>query len=314
MKKIMFSFLSLLIIVLSAGCVNIEVPKERISIVATMFPEYDLARAIAGDVADVQMLLKPGQEAHQFEPTPENIRKICNCDVFIYGGGESDTWLDEILKSVNTDSISIISLMDIVDLLEEEESEGMDVRGETESDEIEYDEHVWTSPVNALAIAAEITKVLCTKDSKNTSYYLKSFEELRSELIALDKEFRTISETVEEKTLIFADRFPLLYFAKEYGFNYYAAFPGCSANTEPSAKTIAFLIDTVKEKNLTAIFKIELSNDNIAFAVSEATGAKIYTFYTCHNVSKQDFENGETYVSLMKKNIQILKEALSLCH
>lgn len=313
MKKVLCITLALLVLFIPVGCTLQEKKDGKISIVATMFPEYDLARAVAGDLADVEMLLKPGEEAHQFEPTPENIRKICSCDIFIYGGGESDTWLDEVLASAGKSSVSIISLMDTVELLEEEEKEGMDIRGEGDEEEAEYDEHVWTSPLNALKIAEAITDKLTVLDAKNAEGYRNNFETLKVGLLRLDEEFRAIADATENKTLIFADRFPLLYFVKEYGFEYYAAFPGCSANTEPSAKTLAFLINKIKDENIPVIFKIELSNDNIAFAVSEETGAKILTFYSCHNVSKADFENGETYISLMNKNIDALKEAFSIC-
>ncbi len=308
-KAISLIIIVLILLAALSGCSKGFENDGRIRIVATAFPEYDFARAIAGNDAEIRMLLPPGSESHSFEPTPQDIRMISECDVFIYTGGESDSWLDSILDSINTDNMVIISLMDIVELYEEESVEGMDARGEGE-EETEYDEHVWTSPKNAVLISKAIAEALISLDSANSASYESRLESYEAKLEELDEEFEKIVSESSKKTLIFGDRFPLLYFAKEYGLDYYAAFPGCSAATEPSARTVAFLIDKIREENISTVFTIELSNGNIARTISEETGAQVRTFFTCHNVSRDDFENGETYISLMKKNLSTLKEAL----
>ena len=276
----------------------------KLNIVATIFPQYDFARAIAGELADITMLLSPGAETHSYEPTPKDIKNIENCDIFIYVGGESDSWIDGILDSIDTSKIKIISLMNIVEPLEEEHE------GET-SHEHEYDEHVWTSPVNAAAICREIASAMCAADEKNSEVYNKNCADYVEKIMRLDESFRDIVASATRKTVIFGDRFPLLYFVREYCIEYKEAYPGCSSSTEPSPAVIAELIDTVKKENIPVVFKIELSNGNIADTISEATGAKVKIFYSCHNISKDDFNNGETYLSLMAKNIDSLKEALN---
>lgn len=310
MKKFSHTVFSVLLLIsltcfsfLTAGCENNSKDPDKISVVASIFPQYDFVRAVAGDRVDLSMLLSPGEETHSYEPTPKEIRSIENCDIFIYVGGESDSWIDNILESIDTSDMTVISLMDIVELLEEEEND--------EHHEREYDEHVWTSPVNAAKIVDEITNALCSADPQNSDIYRQNCTAYVEELTKLDEQFReTISEAAR-KTIIFADRFPLLYFAKEYGLEYYAAFPGCAGNTEPSPSTIARLIDKINQENIPVVFKIELSSSNIALTVNEATGAKVITFYSCHNISKSDFNNGETYLALMNKNLLSLKEALN---
>lgn len=314
---------------------------ERISVVTTIFPQFDFARQVAGDQADVAMLLAPGAESHSFEPTPQDIITIRNCDVFIYTGGENDEWVDSILDSVDTSQIKIIKLLDCVDALGEEIKEGMEDEHEHEhegegteeehehegegteehehedekagegEDGVEYDEHVWTSPKNAIAIVNVIRDVLCFVDSKNADTYRANAEQYTRQLAGLDAAFRDVAENASRKTVVFGDRFPIMYFTKEYGLDYWAAFPGCSTETEPSAATVAFLIDKVKAERIPVVFKIELSNGNIAQSIAEATGARVLTYNSCHNLTKAEFESGATYLSLMEANIEVLKEALN---
>ena len=287
---------------LCTGCGSDSEHNDKLNIVATIFPQYDFARAIAGDAADITMLLAPGAETHSYEPTPKDIKAIENCDIFIYVGGESDSWIDGILESVDINKMKIISLMKIVEPLEEENAE---------EHEGEYDEHVWTSPVNAVKICKTIAQAMCDADPQNADLYNKNCQSYTSKLAELDKAFRETVSSGARKMLVFGDRFPLLYFVKEYGLEYMAAYPGCASSTEPSPSVIAELINTVKRENIPIVFKIELSNGNIAETISEATSAKTVTFYSCHNISKDDFYKGETYLSLMTKNIQSLKEALN---
>lgn len=318
-------FIVLLVALLSAGCRTNDKAaseeakaesSEKISIVTTIFPQYDFTRQIVGDKADVTMLLAPGAESHSFEPTPQDIIKIQNCDVFIYVGGENDKWVDSILDSIDKSKMQIIKLLDCVEAQEEEAKEGMEPEDENEGagdedDGIEYDEHVWTSPQNAILITNSIRDVLCFIDSGNAETYQANAKKYTEQLSKLDAEFRNVVDHASRRTVVFGDRFPLRYFTEAYGLDYWAAFPGCSTETEPSAATIAFLVDKVKAEKIPVVFKIELSNGNVAKAISEATGAKVLTFYSCHNLSRQQFEDGATYLSLMQKNIESLKEALN---
>ena len=305
----------------------------KLSIVATVFPQYDFARQIAGDRADVTMLLKPGMEAHSYEPSPKDIIGIAQCDLFLNVGGESESWLDSVLESADNHAMKIVSALDCVDPLEEETVEGMqskehhhahehdhDHGEEAESEdheedrdgdgEEEYDEHVWTSPMNAIAIVNRINGALCEIDPDNAEYYCGNTARYVAELMRLDNAFRDTVVGAKRHLIVFGDRFPLLYFVREYGLDYYAAFPGCAAETEPSAATVAFLIDAVKREKVPVIFYIELSNHKVADAIAECTGTGTAQFNTCHNITADDFEAGESYVSLMQANVEILREAL----
>lgn len=472
---------------------------ERLSVVTTIFPQYDFTRQIVGDKADVTMLLKPGAESHSYEPTPQDIKTIQNCDLFIYTGGENDVWVDDILNSMGTQKPDTLRLIDCVSTVNEEIVEGMEhehdhdhekiveseikdrplsdftgdfqsvlpyfedgtldeyiteeaeeseksfdemkqdflrkrksdyntlsIQGNTVSfhtssravsadyeymgfqtakdddgditsvwytfqskttasgapvylafndhgigadaheeeldeheeeiahihlrygnesadalidvenwtptfyasdaaeDEIkesltghshghekETDEHVWTSPKNAIEIVDKITSLVRSKDQKNADTYEKNSADYKERLEQLDASFREVADNAERKTILFGDRFPFRYFADEYGLSYYAAFTGCSTETEASASTVAFLTDKVVEERLPVVFTIELSNGKIADSICEATGAKKMTLYSCHNVTKEQMENGVTYLSMMTENVDSLRAALN---
>ena len=487
---------------------------EKLNIVSTIFPGYDFMRAVVGDLANVQMLLPPGSESHSFEPTPQDIIAIQNCDVFLYVGGDSDTWVDGILASMDTSNIKVLSMMEMVETVTEEIKEGMeddhghshdeidpdhifdrplsdwtgewvtienalkngdldhyvqDKATENETDfntqkaayeerwksdyetlaisdgsvsflgtpvnyryigyryvesesgasvwygfeavdpsssapaflafsdhgagedaghdheededhehegkenhaqeeghededhghehgeetahfhmrygnesfdalltlsnsptyfpasasgeEIaetmeghghaeEYDEHVWTSPKNAIHITQAITAAISEIDAGNSAVYQKNAEAYVAELTTLDASFQDVVKNAARKTLIVGDRFPFRYFVDDYGLNYYAAFPGCSTQTDASAKTVAFLIDKVIEESIPVVLHIEFSNERMADTICESTGAKKLLLHSCHNVTKTEFESGITYLDLMTKNIETLKEAL----
>lgn len=287
------------------GCTQ-TIDDGRIRVVATIFPQYDFARAVAGDKADITMLLQPGEDTHTFEPTPKDIVDIQNCDIFIYTGGESDTWIDDLLMSIDTRDMIILSLADIIGI-EAHDHEHHHHEHEHE----EYDEHVWTSPVYAVKIIDEICNAFCKADPNNGLYYIENTKNYINKINDIDIEIRNTVSNSSCKTLVFADRFPLLHFVNEYGIDYEAAFPGCSGSTESNPKRIAQMINYVKDNGIDVIFKIELSNGNIANTISEDTGASVKTFYTCHSITKDDFKNGETYVSLMSRNVELLREALN---
>ena len=308
MKKIK-TILLLLIIILLVGCTKTN-EEKKINIIATSFPGYDFARAITKNVEDVNvtMLLKPGTEMHDFEPTPKDIINIEKSDMFIYVGGESDEWVEKILKKINPKKTKVIKLMDQVEIKIEENVEGMEDEHENEK---EYDEHVWTSPINAIKIIENIEKVIEKLDKINKKQYEKNAGEYINKLNDIDKLIRQIVNNSKRKEIIFGDRFPLRYFTDEYNLNYYAAFKGCSEQTEASAKTIAFLINKVKEDDIPAVFHIELSNKTLVEEISKQTKAKVLEFHSAHNISKEDFKKGITYIDIMNKNAKALKEALN---
>lgn len=209
------------------------------------------------------------------------------------------------MKGVNT-----LTLMECTDTVEEEIVEGMEADDE-ESDEPELDEHVWTSPKNAVKIVSAISDKLCEIDEKNSSLYSSNAENYISELEKLDEKFESIVAGGKRDTIVFGDRFPFRYFADAYDISYFAAFPGCSTDTEPSASTIAFLIDKIKAENIPVVFSIEFSSRKVANTVSDATGAEILEFHSCHNITKEELQNGETYIGIMTKNAENLEKALN---
>ena len=295
----------------------------RISVVTTIFPPYDFVREIAGDEVNLTMLLKPGEETHSYEPTPQDIIDIQNSDVFIYTGGENDVWVEDILSSMPESDMLTLRLTDCVDTVEEEEVEGMKGSGghshahetedpqEEEESAHEIDEHVWTSPVNASLIVEHIKDVLSQADPSGSELYAENALAYQEKLVDLDRQFRNIADNAKRDVMIFGDRFPFRYFADEYGLEYYAAFPGCASDTEPSAKTVAFLIDKVKEEQIPVVFHTELSNQQMADTICEDTGAVKREFHACHNVTKEQFEQGLGYLDFMWSNVEVLKEALN---
>lgn len=299
--------------VFSFGTTQTAEGKEKPLIVATAFAEYDFSRQIAGDKAEVIMLLSPGEESHTYEPTPGDILKIKECDIFIYGGGESDKWADSILSSVDSD-MHIIKMMDTVELYEESTVEGMKTdhnhldHGHEHSEE--YDEHVWTSPLNAITICEAVCEALCEADGSNAEYYKDNLKKYTDEIKKLDSEIYAFTENAHNNCIVIGDRFPLRYFTERYSLSYYAAFPGCSAQVEANPVTVSFLSNKVKNEEIPVVFKVDLSKGEIAEAISDMTGAKVETLYSCHVISAEDFENGETYISLMRRNFEALKKAL----
>lgn len=316
MKKFFAILIALSLALSLAACGEApEADNGGISVVATTFAPYDFARQLVGDMGTVSMLLPPGSESHSYEPTPKDILEIQNADVFIYVGGESDAWVTDVLESVG-EGVRAVTLMDCVELLEEETVEGMEAEehdhehGE-EGHEAEYDEHVWTSPRNAALICEKIAAALCEADPANASVYNANLAVYSAELAKLDAAFTGIVADGARKTIIFADRFPLLYFARAYGLTYYAAFPGCSEDAEPSAATVAFIIDKVKEEDIPVVFHVELANEDMADIVCDETGAVKRQFNACHNVTRAQFNAGVTYLDLMWENTEVLKEALA---
>jgi len=317
MKKPTLLIIVLLMLLLCAcGYTDTEPMTDdgRLSIVCSDFPACDFAREVCGEKANIYLLIKPGAELHSFEPTPKDIIRIQNCDLCICNGGESEEWIEELLEDGELSDTRMIYMMDCVETVEEEIVDGMYVVGEEEEkdecEETELDEHVWTSPINAAKIVAEIASAVCEIDAENADYYSACASAYTAQLSELDTAFRAAVKNASRDTLIFADRFPMRYFTLEYGLKYCAAFPGCSTETEASAKTVAYLIDRVREDNTPAVLYLEFSNEKMADIICEDTGCKKLPFYSAHNVTAEQFEAGVSYLDLMYDNLASLKEAL----
>ena len=311
MKRVILFFL--LAVLLLTGCAG-RSPSgsgDKLKVTAAAFPEYDFVRAVAGDLAEITLLLPPGAEAHSYEPTPQDIARIGACRVFVYGGGESDVWLDRILDSGDREGKIILSLMDCCALREEEIQEFMTAEEEEEEgEETEYDEHVWTSPVNAIAITEAVRDALKEADPENAAAYTANAEAYIRQLRELDASIRELVKDAKRRLLVFGDRFPFLYFVREYGLSYAAAFPGCSSGTDVNPATVAHLIDLVKAEGIPVVFRCDLSAGKIADTIAESTGAGVLTLWSGHTVSRDAFQAGETYLTLWAKNLEALKEAL----
>ena len=311
--------------------------QKKYSVVSTSFPGYDFARAVTKNTnISTKMLVKPGAETHTYEPTPQDIIDIKNADMFIYVGGDSDTWVEKILKDVDTKKTHVMKLVDLVSTVNEEIVEGMEDEDEHEHDHDhadhdhdhadhdheshehkhehdeeeegpEIDEHVWTSPKKAMEIVKKIAEVASEIDADEKTKINDNAEKYVAEIAQVDKDLhQAIDGKISE--IVVADRFPFRYFADEFGLKYAAAFSGCSEQTEASAKTISFLINKVKQDKVKKIYKIELSNGKIAETVSKDTGAEVLELHSAHNVTADDFSKGVTYVDLMKRNLSALSK------
>ena len=348
----------------------------KLKVAVTLFPYYDFVRQIAGDQVDLQMVIPAGMDSHSFEPTPADIRTIQHADVLISNGGTMEHWLDETLAALDTTSMTIVTMMDYVDTVEEEIVEGMedadhdhdhahvhaaddhdhsnetpeehaahaheaddhdhsnetpekhaahahedddhDHSGETpeehaahsHEEEIEYDEHIWTSPVNAMKLVDVIGDTLAEADPAHADTYHQGAENYKKELEEIDAGFREVSANRKRNMIVMGDKFPFRYLADEYQLDYRAAFSGCSSDTEPSAKTIAYLIDKVKEEQIPTVYYLELSSHRVSEIIGEETGAEPLLLHSCHNVTRAQFDAGVTYVQLMRQNIENLRKGI----
>lgn len=291
--------------------------EEPLSILALNFPSFDLARSIAGDTANLSMLLPPGSESHSYEPTPQDMIAIQHADLFIYTGGESDYWVEEILASMGENAPRIFRLTDCVTLLTEEESASMEHTherghdGSHDHEAEEMDEHIWTSPKNMMHIARSLCECLIRLAPDNEAIYTDRYSDYLAQLEELDAAFTDVVASGARNTIIFGDRFPFRYFAAAYGLTYDAAFPGCSEDSEPSVRTVISLVDKVRAEKIPVVFYIEFSSRRTADILAEETGATPLLFHSCHNVSAAELEAGVSYLTLMWQNVQALKEALN---
>ena len=294
----------------------------RLQVVCSLFPYYDFVREIGGAYVSPHLLVAAGREAHSFEPTPMDVIRVSRADVFVYNGGEGEQWVDEILDSAGENIPTVLRMMDYADTLTEEPLAGHDdadhddadhdhADHDHDSDDIEYDEHIWTSPVQAMKLCGAICDALCAADPAHAAVYRSNLENYLGQLAELDVAFRQVCSEKKRSLLVFGDRFPLLYFCREYGLDYRAAFHGCAGDTEPSLATLKYLIDLVNEEHIPVVYTIELSSRKVAEAIAETTGAAVRTFQSCQTVSRADFDNGVTYLQLMEANVDALREGLA---
>ena len=297
-----------------------EAEDGRLQVVCSLFPYYDFVREIGGAYVSPRLLVAAGREAHSFEPTPMDVIRVSRADVFVYNGGEGEQWVDEILSSAGENIPTVLRMMDYADTLTEEPLAGHDDPDHADhdhehdddhdSDDIEYDEHIWTSPVQAMKLCRAICDALCAADPAHAAVYRSNLENYLGQLAELDVAFRQVCSEKKRSLLVFGDRFPLLYFCREYGLDYRAAFHGCSSDTEPSLYTLKFLIDKVRQQDIPVVYALELSSRKVADAIAETTGATVETFYSCQTVSQADWAAGEGYVSLMRRNVAALREGI----
>lgn len=286
------------------SCGEVERSTGKISVVTTIFPYYDFARSVSKGTCDVDMLLKPGSDVHSFEPTPSDILKIRNADLFIYNGGESDEWVDSILESLgDTDKPVVMKMTDYVKPLTE-----MDADHHAEDEE---DEHIWTSLDNAKTLVSKISDEVSKLDQKNKSVYTKNSLDYIEKISKVQGEIENTVNSSKSKKIVVGDRFPLLYFATEFSLDWECAFPGCSTETEPSLDRLSKLTDTIEKDKIKTILKLEMSENKVADTLADETNTKVRIFYSAESVSKEDFVNNVTYVDLMERNNNALKEALS---
>ena len=337
MKNVFSALLAALMLVgILTGCTNqAEMPtvtatpagsqaqpaaEKKIRIVTTIFPEYDWVREILGDKADsaeITMLLDNGVDLHSYQPTADDIIKLSDCDLFVYVGGESDGWVEDALKNATNKNRKVINLLEILgDSVKEEETvEGMQAEEEDHEDheEKEYDEHVWLSLKNAKTLVGAISAALQELDPDNKDTYAANADAYVQKLSALDAEYQKAVSAGTYQTLLFGDRFPFRYLVDDYGLSYYAAFVGCSAESEASFETVSFLARKVEELKLPCVLTIEGKNHKIAETIVQNTAGKnqkVLTMDSMQSTTSQDVANGTTYLSLMAKNLDVLKEAL----
>ncbi len=297
MKRILICILCL---VLLCGCgTALKKDDIKINVVTTIFPLYDFARAIGGDKVEVKMLIRPGTEVHSFDPLPSDMSAVYDCDLFLFIGGESDTWAESL---INDKSINSLSLIDMVNT----------EHGHTHSHEHSHpDEHIWTSSENAKIMLDAICESFVAQDGKNAEYYRQNCQEYVEKITAAEGEMTAVIESLDDPFMVVADRFPFVYFTEQYGIDYEAAFDGCAVSTDISFKTMTRLTNTIKSRNVKAVFCTEISNRNIADALSEELGVEVIELHSAHNITLDDFNSGITYVDIMYRNINAIKRGLS---
>lgn len=290
-----------------------DLDSEKITIIATLFPQYDFAKEIAKDYANVVLLLPPGMESHSFDPSPADIIAIGNADIFLYTGAYMETWAADIISGINTEKVYVKDVSEHISLVKEEEIEA---EHEEEHGHIqqghnhEYDPHIWTNPIYAMTMVENIRDILIEADPKHKEEYEENAAAYLEKLQELDRAFREIVQNGSRNRIFFGGRFAMYYFAKEYGISYESAYDSCSSETEPSAKAVAHIVDEMREEHIPVIFYEELVDPKIARTISQETGSEMLLLHSCHNVTKNELESGISYLQLMWNNVENLKKGL----
>lgn len=290
--------------VLFCGCVR-EKKNEKLKITATLFPQYDFCRQIAGDRAEVELLLPPGMESHNFEPSVADIEKINGSDLFVFTGENMEPWAVRVINGLH--GVNALDVSENIELCDHDDG---DEHHDHHEHHEEKDPHIWTDPNNCIIMVRNIVDALCALDGQNADYYKANGEKYIAALVSLDEEFVKTAENAKIKTLVHGGRASMTYFARRYGFEFLSAVDSCSSYSEPSARKLTEMINFIKENNIKVVFFEELSVPKFAKIISEETGAEMLLLHTCHNLSKSDFEKGETYISLMKQNAENIKKAV----
>ena len=311
MKKSIFIILFYIFLLVSCNS-KILNKEKKLKVVTTIFPIYDFTKNIIGDNdIDLQMIVKPGTEIHSFNATPSDIIDIQNCDVFIYIGGESEIFADKVINSIYTNNKKIVKLLDYVVALDEEIIEGMENTDDDDHTEHIYDEHIYTSPKNAILIVDAIAKTMQEVDIKNADTYKANAKKYNEQIEILDNKIRKIIDSSKRKIIVFGDRFPFRYLVNEYNLEYRAPFTGCSSQVDVSPKTISYLIKYINDNNIPYLFTIELSNEKIVNTLVEQTGAKKLKLHSAQNISREEFNSGIGYLDIINDNIKSLEIGLN---
>ncbi len=281
--------------------------KDGICIVTTVFPQYDFAKKLTeGTSADIRMLIHAGSDAHSYDPTPADMIAAAKSDIFIWVGGESEAWAEKIIKSTLTEKTKIIALIDTVPLLESDSGHEHD---DSEDHVHQHDEHVWTSPKNAIEIVKVICEALCEIDGENAKIYRQNAENYLDCLSQLDEELTTVAAEIGKRPIIVGDRFPFLYLANDYGLEFASPFRGCSSHTETSMAEMAAIIEIARENGAKTVFSVEFSSEKMAKSIAGEVGASVSRLYSCHTASGNDIDEGNGYIEIMRKNIAALRGA-----
>ena len=307
-------------VLLFSGCgvsVRESVEKEKIQLICATFPEYDWVRQILGENIEkfeLTLLVQNGMDLHSYQPSAEDMIRISDCDAFLYTGGISESWVEDVRRAGQTEQKQVLNLLEVVEEQRETEQTVEDTEHVHEGEVHEaLDEHIWLSLKNAQILVEEIQEFVTVLDGEGAEIYKTNAQNYKAQLAELDQAYQEVVDAAEEKTLLFADRFPFRYLTEDYGLAYYAAFTGCSAETEASFETITFLAEKVDERKLPAVLTIENSDTKIAKTIIENTEQKnqqILVMNSLQSLTKQEMENGVTYLSVMEENLQILKQAL----
>lgn len=293
------------------ACDTAQPDEDTLTIVATVYPSYDFALQLTENFdvqCNVKLLLTPGGESHSYEPSPSDVAAIQSCDLFVYIGGASELWVDDLLKTRGDQAnLRLMDCITPIATTHDHDEHDHDHEGTSVA---EYDEHIWTAPLNAVAMTEAIADEIAALSPENASVCAQNEEALCTELKRLDAEYRALADTAADKPLVFGDRFPFLYLAEAYGFAYEAAFTGCTSDTDASAATLSALIATVKEQQIGTVFYLENSSRKIADAICEATGAEAAMLHSCNNVTREEFENGKHFQAFVQENLTAIKEAL----